>query len=658
MDPDAKEFNDLIAYGTYEQLLKLYHYYKGLCNTKTANFMQNVVVQFIETYCIEINRNTKTLHPYNSAFIRPTIQPSYIESQRPITTQYDRNESDYDLYNFFPLPTTVTRNLPAYDAMFDLKSNKDLFEYFGDEWDTGFDDCNRDLNCLTLNSLYMCNIGTTRIPTVLETSLYFKSKQYYLNLYTDPYIHSKHVQCMLSLYLYILHKRTIEIVFNNEKNPWNFTLHDLELETLNLLNLKFMYDRQTETHKIIDTKIATKLLNKILDDMHRHDKYMTLFVCTYSFIGGIVDVTDATIAAHAVVCGIIKDNNRIVLFILDPNGVQVPLWYKKYMKAFNYWNTAHVSHSQIIFNSFNEKILQVLNVYITKRYPNTYSISTEIETNINEFKLNFTGNNEYQVGGYCALFCVLLIHIIYNNINIHNRDVFRDVKDLYRITEYIKDLLIFLRGVMTSPPFSINQFIHNYSINIFRFFLSSKSVQKYYQVFNIRDTVKRVNDKIMKNPKLRNTFREITMGNVMPIYMNVIFEGLQYLPSMIGVPKENISSTNYLNMLNMNDYSSVEFYTPFRNVEKLKHQPLVSWFNEERKVYFTENGLQIPSGNDDEYLEITDPFVVLLNLDDILDAWADDAYDNELVSDFDTFSPSVINDFTATYGKCKKQDYP
>ena len=75
MDPDAKEFNDLIAYSTYEQLLKLYHYYKGLCNTKTANFMQNVVVQFIETYCIEINRNTKTLHPYYSAFIRPTIQP-------------------------------------------------------------------------------------------------------------------------------------------------------------------------------------------------------------------------------------------------------------------------------------------------------------------------------------------------------------------------------------------------------------------------------------------------------------------------------------------------------------------------------------------------------------------------------------------------------
>jgi dimeric dUTPase (all-alpha-NTP-PPase superfamily) len=120
----------------------------------------------------------------------------------------------------------------------------------------------------------------------------------------------------------------------------------------------------------------------------------------------------------------VKDNNRIVLFILDPNGVQVPLWYKKYMKAFNFWNTAHVSHSQIIFNSFNEKILQVLNVYITKRYPNTYSISTETETNINEFKLNFTGNNEYQVGGYCALFCVLFIHVIYNNINVHNRDVF------------------------------------------------------------------------------------------------------------------------------------------------------------------------------------------------------------------------------------------
>ena len=117
-----------------------------------------------------------------------------------------------------------------------------MFKYFGDEWDTGFNDCNRDLNWLTVNSLYVCNIGMTRISTVLITGLYFKNKQYYLNLYTDPYIYSKHVQCMLSLYLYILHRQMIEIVFNNEQNPWNFTLHDLELETLNLINLKFMYD--------------------------------------------------------------------------------------------------------------------------------------------------------------------------------------------------------------------------------------------------------------------------------------------------------------------------------------------------------------------------------------------------------------------------------
>ena len=63
---------------------------------------------------------------------------------------------------------------------------------------------------------------------------------------------------------------------------------------------------------------------------------MTLFVCTYSFVGGIIDVTDAIIAAHAVVCFIIKDKNRTFLLILDPNGVQVQLWYKKYIKAFNY----------------------------------------------------------------------------------------------------------------------------------------------------------------------------------------------------------------------------------------------------------------------------------------------------------------------------------
>jgi hypothetical protein len=104
-----------------------------------------------------------------------------------------------------------------------------------------------------------------------------------------------------------------------------------------------------------------------------------------------------------------------------------------------------------------------------------------------------------------------------------------------------------------------------------------------------------VNDKIKNNPQLRNTFKEITMGNVMPIYMNIIFEGLEYLPSLIHVPKRNVSATEYLNMLNTNDYSLVEFYTPY-------------------------------------------------------------AYENELVSDFDIFSPSVINYQTPIYGKCKKED--
>ena len=94
-----------------------------------------------------------------------------------------------------------------------------------------------------------------------------------------------------------------------------------------------------------------------------------------------------------------------------------------------------------------------------------------------------------------------------------------------------------------SPPFSVNQCIHNYSVNIFRFFLASKSVQKNHQIYNMQNMVKRVNDKIKNNPQLRNTFKEITMGNVMPIYMNIIFEGLEYLPSLIGVPKRNVSAT-------------------------------------------------------------------------------------------------------------------
>ena len=50
----ALEFINTLRNGSYDELMKLYRYYKGFCNTNTADFVQRVVVDFFETYCIEL----------------------------------------------------------------------------------------------------------------------------------------------------------------------------------------------------------------------------------------------------------------------------------------------------------------------------------------------------------------------------------------------------------------------------------------------------------------------------------------------------------------------------------------------------------------------------------------------------------------------------
>ena len=63
MDPTAQEFVHIMKKGTYEQLLQLYYKYKGFYITGSADFVQGVVVQFMEEYCIEIKAKLKnTVH--------------------------------------------------------------------------------------------------------------------------------------------------------------------------------------------------------------------------------------------------------------------------------------------------------------------------------------------------------------------------------------------------------------------------------------------------------------------------------------------------------------------------------------------------------------------------------------------------------------------
>ena len=78
MDSSAQEFVNILHNGTYEQLLKLYYYYKGFYMTGTADFVQQVVVEFMEEYCIEIKNNSENKKRKS----QPTVDPIHEYSKR------------------------------------------------------------------------------------------------------------------------------------------------------------------------------------------------------------------------------------------------------------------------------------------------------------------------------------------------------------------------------------------------------------------------------------------------------------------------------------------------------------------------------------------------------------------------------------------------
>ena len=87
MDSSAQEFVNILRNGTYEQLLKLYYYYKGFYMTGTADFVQQVVVEFMEEYCIEIKNNSAN----KKRKAQPTIEPIDEHSKRKKTVKKIHN---------------------------------------------------------------------------------------------------------------------------------------------------------------------------------------------------------------------------------------------------------------------------------------------------------------------------------------------------------------------------------------------------------------------------------------------------------------------------------------------------------------------------------------------------------------------------------------
>ena len=611
-------FVDIVNKGTYNDLMKLYYKCKGFCMTGTADFAQQVVVEFMEEYCIEIKEKLKNNN--NQLSINP------INNKRRITISNDS-----------PKLLNLKRS-----RITNFTKESSIIK-FGDDWYTEFSR-HPSVRCETN---YACNTGSSKIPMILQSHLYFRKRKYYLNLYSDPFVSCSYVTFMFSMFLDILHKQIIK----QNTNPWNLTLHTTyhypSDDDPHIIYLTFEYDNVKDIHVIVSSDFNRSLTN-ILDQMHKHEKFMTVFAAAYSCEAGWGYNNGETVGgAHAVACGLIKDNRNVFVFILDPNGVQVqgPKWWQKYTEVFFKNTGKKISKSDMVENFFNKTILGVLIDQINEKYPRFYECTYDPKVNLNPHNFNF-GGSDYQEDGYCLLISYYFIHILYNNIAIHNRDIFNKISDYREIVKYIENLMKFIYEVLYTEPFKPRDFFYNYSINIFRFMLSFDGIEECYETFDLAKMKKTINAKFQNSSYFRGKFSAITSANVIMIYMDILLNGGECVPSLIGVPKPNIP--NYKNMLQRKDYSCIKFYTPFRNIKLINEQPLRSWFiNDKEQVKFFDDDSICIIDNDRYKTKNTDytnckiyqPTIVLLHLKKVLRLYNV----KKIVNDFSIMTPSNVS---------------
>lgn len=626
-DSRAKEFVDIVQKGTYNELLTLYYRYKGFCLTGCADFVQRVVVEFMEEYCIELKNKLENKDEQEQ---RPTIDP-LSDSEKTISNK-----------------RVLLRSIHFNSKRFKNDPENDTEVNFGDDWDSDFkEQPNTHHPSIQCDAQYASTTGSSPIPSVFQSHLYFRNAKYYLNLFSDPFFVGELMELFLHRFLAILYKYTTTSLHNNTfvSNPWNFTLYNAHHSPSAIIDLTFKYNSANEKHELIEPRTLNYILtSEIIYDMHRNEPYMTLFPVGYSCDAKWAN--NGTVGgAHAVVCGILKKEKTVFVFILDPNGVQVngPEWWQKYTQILFKNTRKKISTYQKVEHFFNQEIVRVLIEQINKIHPDEYECTFDPKVNLNPYKFNI-GGSAYQANGYCALISFFFIHLVYNNITIHNRDAFFKITDQKEIVGYLNELMLFIHKLINTPPFTNTHFFYNYSINIFRFMLSTKNVENYYDITSLVTTINAVNSFIRVNPHVKDRFSKVTSANVILIYMNIIIRGMNCIPSLIGVPKPNIRK--YQKKLYKKDYSCIKFYTPMRELKDLTDQPLRLWFADDtEEVIF--RGLHIFIYNErDKYKMksfIERPHFVLLNLSKMITLLNDSTNYNSFIKDYKIMSPRDIH---------------
>ena len=235
-DSTTLEFINTLRNGSYDELMKLYRYYKGFCNTNSADFVQCVVVDFFETYCTELIRNRPLIHVYDrsddpfSLFPWNSNSPQYDSfkynsvhvfdkyNMHNKFTEYFRNDHDDD--------TDAIRTLSVEDYILPKVTN----EHFTDTWDNDFNDSSSNHPSQKVSNIYACNTGLSGIPTIFESKLYFRNDMFYTDIRAEPYVACQLVSQLVLCFLELLHKQ-ITSKFNGTENPWNFKLYNLKNTT-------------------------------------------------------------------------------------------------------------------------------------------------------------------------------------------------------------------------------------------------------------------------------------------------------------------------------------------------------------------------------------------------------------------------------------------
>jgi hypothetical protein len=184
--------------------------------------------------------------------------------------------------------------------------------------------------------------------------------------------------------------------------------------------------------------------------------------------------------------------------------------------------------------------------------------------------------------------------------------------------------------------------------------LPLQNIESFYEVHDVNLTKDIINAEFANNLNRQNLFLPIESGSLMSLYMKLILEGQQCLPSLISIPKLSHKS-NYKELLKMNDYSCIKFYTPYI---KSTFTTLRLFFETDtEQVDFRNNSVFIMDTNTDkrqykteDYLNqimmIMDPTVVVVNIAKVIDILSIPGRYNTMIKDFPLLNSLHIQNYT------------